>query len=179
MDNKIDLVKPQEELINTLSKILKYPSFVSYLKTKTDFQNIIKNELSVLRYFIKKNGDKSLHQYEDLVNLYNSIVPSNTYDSKTPIAKIDDTEAIDNANYLSVYVKNIFGKKAFDAQNVTLIAQSINDNLTNNPDKIKQLAVFSTLMQTNPEMLIQLNRNIKKRLSSGETKIFKSYPKSF
>ena len=131
-----------------------------------------------LKYFVNKNNGNEADKYEALVGKYNISVPSNLFDKNVEISGIKDTDAIDNANYLQVYMKNIFNAntKADVSSNAnptfpqaaaaTSLANMSVENLTN-------------LLQTKPSVFIQAKRNLVNRLNSGTEKVFKSYPKSF
>ena len=178
MEKEINLLKSQKDLSDSLDVVLSSPTYVEYLKKNADFQEIIKKELLTLKYFVNKNNGNEADKYEALVGKYNISVPSNLFDKNVEISGIKDTDAIDNANYLQVYMKNIFNTntKADVSSNAnptfpqaaaaTSLANMSVENLTN-------------LLQTNPSVFIQAKRNLVKRLNSGTEKVFKSYPKSF
>ena len=178
MEKEINLLKSQKDLSDSLDVVLSSPTYVEYLKKNADFQEIIKKELLTLKYFVNKNNGNEADKYEALVGKYNISVPSNLFDKNVEISGIKDTDAIDNANYLQVYMKNIFNANtkadvssnanpAFpQAAAATSLANMSVENLTN-------------LLQTNPSVFIQAKRNLVKRLNSGTEKVFKSYPKSF
>lgn len=190
MPNKSD---QSNQLITNLSKWLSFllnnTQCSAYINKNHDFQLIIKKEIYVLDFLVKKSK-KANKDLNNIISQFNTIINTKLNLSSSEI-KINEDEMEDFINYLKIYVKNIFHFDLEQAikspQKVTVKNPSVeSNNVENINPMVAALGAMggidpnsSSITIPNPFLMRQAQENVRKRILNDEVFVFNSKPKGF
>jgi hypothetical protein len=180
-----DLKNTQTTIASDLNTIFTATSLVAAFKSP-NFQTLVEKQLNILAYLERKHKTKTIKSVT-LLNKYNALSSKN-FNIDTNIAYTNDTSLIDDANYLNIYLKNIYkvdvqalanGTKA-DIPNLTVNdapGQSAGAAMGGMPFAMGGMMGGMAPQMQNQMMAAMAQAKIQQQAAAGEVYLYKSKPK--
>ncbi len=176
-----------EQLLKRLSIVLKNQNFSKLISTNEDFARIINNEIIAAKK-ISSATKSAKKEIEEIIKKFNEISTSKFDDKAITFNEVAD--AIDYANYLTIYCKNIL-KVDLDklSENTEIKIDKLNNTSNNNfnsSNNAYQNMGFgigfnsnaTNITIPNPMLQKQAWENVRKRLTTDNSiSIYKTNPK--
>ncbi len=174
--NETKLIDELDILLHTKSNVV-----LSKISSSQQFQDLIKKEFNILFFLIRKNKssnelpNKLLKEFNDLSKLDFKI--DETYEQN------DGYQLVDDINYLSIYIKNIF---KVDINDLSKLDVKVEDNQQNNYQQsantnsnFNSQAAFAagTFNNQNPFLQASAKMRLQSEIRSGKVYVFKDKPK--
>ncbi|GHU32773.1 hypothetical protein FACS1894166_06770 [Bacilli bacterium] len=178
-----NLKKTQTTIVSELNTIFGASSLAAAFRSP-NFQTLVEKQLNILAFLERKHKSKTIDSV-DLLNKYNTLSGKH-FNIDTNITYTNDTALIDDANYLNIYLKNIY---KVDVQALANGTKADIPNLTVNDAPGQGPAVggmpfamggmmggMAPVMQ-NQMMAAMAQAKIQQQAAAGEVYLYKSKPK--
>lgn len=174
----------ETKLLDELDILLhtKRQSVLVKISTDQQFQNIIKKEFNILFYLNKQNKSSQVLSNK-LLDRFNELSKCNFVIDQT-INYSDNFQLIDDINYLSIYIKNIFKVNISDlnkldesnVQEVKTDDSNFRQSANTYANPFEKFAGANT--NNNPFLQMSAQIKLKDDIKSGKVYIYKSKPKA-